>query len=293
MNIFIIHSGLDYTKADSVKNELKDNCKRANVLLLEYRKLWKPEAKKLMKDAQIILFIVGKESYLSRNINWELKKALKMDKGIVIYKLYPECKLNKSLMVKDPFTKEEKCIAEEVKNTEELIKIINSYENDEYISLLNENVENDNLFEQYKMFAETSEALVDRRQTVNSFYITANTALMTIAATAFSLNTDWLIRLIITIALTVPGILLNVSWRRILESYGLINKSKMKILGMLEKKLSASLYDAEWQAMSHKYNKSQYISFTDSEKGIPRIFNGVYFVIDAACFITLAYMYWF
>jgi hypothetical protein len=35
---------------------------------------------------------------------------------------------------------------------------------------------------------------------------------------------------------------------------------------MIEKKLSASLYDAEWKAMKNKFNKEQYVSFTDSEK---------------------------
>ena len=165
-----------------------------------------------------------------------------------------------------------------------------SYENGKYINLINDNTSNDSLFEQYRMFSDTSEALVNRRQNVNSFYITANTALITIAATAFSLNGDLISKLVITIVLTIPGILLNHSWAKILESYGIINSSKMKILGMLERQLAASLYDAEWQAMSNKYNKKQYISFTDGEKSIPSIFNGVYIVVDLICIAFLLYI---
>ena len=243
-----------------------------------------------MKSAQMILYIVGKESYKSRNINWELKEAIKLNKSVVYLKIEDTYRLNKVLQAKDPFTKEDIELADRVFNVQELVDIIMSYENGKYINLINDNTSNDSLFEQYRMFSDTSEALVNRRQNVNSFYITANTALITIAATAFSLNGDLISKLVITIVLTIPGILLNHSWAKILESYGIINSSKMKILGMLERQLAASLYDAEWQAMSNKYNKKQYISFTDGEKSIPSIFNGVYIVVDLICIAFLLYI---
>ncbi|MDE7186569.1 MAG: hypothetical protein K2O13_03560 [Lachnospiraceae bacterium] len=290
MNIFIVHSGADRDYVYEKKEEIKNSCSKANILLLEYRKIWRPEARRLMKSAQMILYIVGKESYKSRNINWELKEAIKLNKSVVYLKIEDTCRLNKVLQAKDPFTKEDIELADRVFNVQELVDIIMSYENGKYINLINDNTSNDSLFEQYRMFSDTSEALVNRRQNVNSFYITANTALITIAATAFSLNGDLISKLAITIVLTIPGILLNHSWAKILESYGIINSSKMKILGMLERQLAASLYDAEWQAMSNKYNKKQYISFTDGEKSIPSIFNGVYIVVDLICIAFLLYI---
>ena len=57
----------------------------------------------------------------------------------------------------------------------------------------------------------------------------------------------------------------------------------MKILGMIEKRLSASLFDAEWEIMSNKYNKQRYISFSDREKTLPKIFNALYITIDVIC----------
>ena len=290
MNIFIVHSGADRDYVYEKKEEIKNSCSKANILLLEYRKIWRPEVRRLMKSAQMILYIVGKESYKSRNINWELKEAIKLNKSVVYLKIEDTYRLNKVLQAKDPFTKEDIELADRVFNVQELVDIIMSYENGKYINLINDNTSNDSLFEQYRMFSDTSEALVNRRQNVNSFYITANTALITIAATAFSLNGDLISKLVITIVLTIPGILLNHSWAKILESYGIINSSKMKILGMLERQLAASLYDAEWQAMSNKYNKKQYISFTDGEKSIPSIFNGVYIVVDLICIAFLLYL---
>ena len=290
MNIFIVHSGADRDYVYEKKEEIKNSCSKANILLLEYRKIWRPEVRRLMKSAQMILYIVGKESYKSRNINWELKEAIKLNKSVVYLKIEDTYRLNKVLQAKDPFTKEDIELADRVFNVQELVDIIMSYENGKYINLINDNTSNDSLFEQYRMFSDTSEALVNRRQNVNSFYITANTALITIAATAFSLNGDLISKLVITIVLTIPGILLNHSWAKSLESYGIINSSKMKILGMLERQLAASLYDAEWQAMSNKYNKKQYISFTDGEKSIPSIFNGVYIVVDLICIAFLLYI---
>jgi hypothetical protein len=302
MNIFIIHSGRDKVEVDKVKTKIIEGCKasddgketKANILVLEYndkkRKIWKPEAKRLMKLAQMILYVVGEDGHESGNINWELREALRQKKTIVVYRLNENYELNKVLIQKAPFTLEKQCVADEVLNIDELCKIIKKYDNNEDVSLLHNDMDANILFEQYKMFSETSEALVNRRQNVNNFYITANTALITIAATAFSLNGDMVSKLIITIVLTLPGILLNQSWTKILESYGIINSSKMRILSMMEEKLAASTYDAEWQVMSNKYNAKHYVSFTDGEKRIPNIFIGVYIAVDCVCILTLIFI---
>ncbi|MBE6618109.1 MAG: hypothetical protein E7627_09285 [Ruminococcaceae bacterium] len=291
MNIFIIHSGQDIDYVNEKKTEIKNRCEKAHVLLLKYRLFWKREAKRLMKSAQMILYIVGKEGYKSKNIDWEIKEAKKQHKAIVIYNKDGH-KLNASLFDKDPFTKENIPIAKEVKTIDDLVAIVEDYENGKHIHLFNENnLDYEKLFEQYKLFSDTSESLVARRQSVNSFYITTDTALITIAATAFSFNTDLITQLIITMVLTFPGFMLNRSWLKVMESYSLINSSKMKILGMLEKKLSASLFDAEWEAMSNKYNRQRYVSFSDRERLLPIIFNWVYAIVDVICGLIIIFTY--
>lgn len=303
MNIFIIHSGTDKENVAQKKKEInaingkKGGRRKANVLLLEYRKywkFWKPAVKKLMKSAQIVLYIVNEDGHKSRNIDWEIRQARKQSKAIIVLNEGKQYQLNKTLFEKDPFTKELAPIGKEIETVAELFDIIENYENGEYIHLFNgENLEPEKLFEQYKLFSDTSESLVARRQTVNSFYITANTALITIAATAFSLNENLASQLIITMVLSFPGVLLNRSWIKVLDSYSLINSSKMKILEMLEKKLSASLFAAEWEVMSNQYNKKQYISFSDRERNLPTIFNWVFFIVDIICAVILLMHYVF
>ncbi len=297
MNIFIVHSGTDWEmvtrKKEEIneKNKQKDGKLKTKVLLLEYekkRKRWKPAVKKMIKSAQIVLYVVGKDSHTRKNIDWEICQAKKQNKAIIVWNEqdYP---LNETLFEKDPFTGMDVLVGEKIKTIDELVKKIEDYETGEYMHLFNgEEIEPEKLFEQYKMFSDTSESLVSRRQNVNSFYITANTALITIAATAFSLNSNLISQLIITIALSIPGILLNISWLKVLESYSLINSSKMKILGMLEKKLSASLFDAEWEAMSSKYNKKKYVSFSERERQLPIIFNCMFIAVDVICAVILA-----
>ena len=293
MNIFIIHSGEDMETICQKKEELCGKCSKARVLLLEYRRLmWKREAKQLMRQAQMILYLVGENSWKSANINWELNTAIQYGKSIVCCRLKPGYEINPILRSRDPFTQENIGLAQEVSSIDEVADIIMNYEQGEYIHIFNdmadsEEMTREELFEQYKLFTETSEALVNRRQNVNSFYITANTAIITIAATAFSLSGDLFSKLIITIALSIPGILMNHSWRRILESYGITNSSKMKIISMIEKKLAASLYDAEWNVMSNKYNRQPYVSFTDSEKALPMIFIAVFAAVDLICICAL------
>lgn len=293
MNIFIIHSGSDLDLVQQKKDELCSKCSRAKVLLLEYRKpLWKTEAKQLIRQAQMILYMVGEQSAKSRNIDWELKKAIQYSKSIVCCKLAPECTVSPVLLSKDPFTHEQILLAEEVNSIDGVVDIVMNYEQGKYINVFNETgkaepLTSQELFEQYRLFTETSEALVNRRQNVNSFYITANTALITIAATAFSLSGDLASKLLITLVLSVPGVLLNHSWKKLLESYGIINSSKMKIISLLEKQLAASLYDAEWQVMSNKYNKVPYVSFSDGEKMLPQIFIGVFLCVDIVCAAAL------
>lgn len=291
MNIFIIHSGSDIDYVTEVKNEILQKCNKANVLLLKYRLFWKPEVKKLIKSAQMVLYVTGNNGHKSKNIDWEIRLAKKMEKAIVVLRKDENNILNKSLYEKDPFTKENILIGEEISSVDKLVEITNEYENNEYVHLFNDGSDPQKLFEQYKLFSDTSESLVTRRQNVNSFYITANTALITIAATAFSINNNLLAQLVITMALTLPGLLLNRSWLKILESYSLINSSKMKILGLIEKKLAASLFDAEWEIMSNRYNQKRYISFSDRERNLPVIFNYVFIIVDIICIVVLLLKY--
>lgn len=147
-----------------------------------------------------------------------------------------------------------------------------------------ETMDKDLLFEQYKLFLQTSETLVQRRQNVNNFYITANTALVSLCGTIVAFHIDVKYKILIIILFSIIGMVLSFSWISILISYGNLNSSKMKIISILEKNLPASLFDAEWEVLTDRLNNRKYRSYTDSEKRIPQVFFVIYtLIIIVAC----------
>ena len=86
-------------------------------------------------------------------------------------------------------------------------------------------------------------------------------------------------KMIVGLVFCVIGVILSISWSKILASYGNLNSSKMKIISNIEKQLPLSLFDAEWAALSDKLNKKKYVSFTESEQIIPRLFGIAYLFV--------------
>ena len=285
MNIFIVHSGCDKDTVEKAISQLEKMEPRANILMLKNGGMfWKIEAGRLLKKSQMVLFVVGKTSYLSKNIDWELKQALRHNKLILHYKLDDSNRLNSCLYGIDRFSKKETILAECAKTVEDIADRIKKYENGEYKIFNNaiENIDRSELLEQYKVFLETSESLVERRQTVNSFYISANTALIAVMGGLISVLSGIPERIILFVLTSVVGIVLSASWNRILNAYGALNGSKMKVIRMIEQELPAALYDTEWNVMSDKLNSKKYVSFTDSEKKAPKAFIVFYIMLIVA-----------
>ena len=291
MNVFVIHSGVDYSATNEVVASLKQRVYSLNTLILKNGTcFWKIDASKKIKKAQMVIFVVGENSHKSPYIAWEIKEAIKNGKPIYVLKLHKDNQLHDALYIDDDFTKE-KINYGKVVSVEELSTVIKSYDLGDY-GLFNASpteLNQEALLEQYKLFLQTSEDLVNRRQNVNSFYISISSALVAIMGILFALDFGQKARLIIGMVFCIIGIILSISWSKILSCYGNLNSSKMKIISSIEKQLPLSLFDAEWAALSDKLNKKKYISFTESEQVIPRLFGAVYFLvmifIAISCFV--------
>ena len=175
---------------------------------------------------------------------------------------------------------------DQLKSLDDVMQLIQNYSNGDY-HIFNqpaEQIDKSLLLEQYKVFLQTSEDLVLRRQNVNNFYISINSAIIAIFSSLLAFDLSSEVRLFLACLFSFVGIILSVAWVNILVAYGNLNGSKMKIISSIEKYLPASLYDAEWAALSDKLNKKRYVSFTDNEKRIPIIF----IIIYSAILILLA-----
>lgn len=58
---------------------------------------------------------------------------------------------------------------------------------------------------------------------------------------------------------------------------------------MIEKRLPVALYDAEWKIQTDKLNNKPYVSFTNSETRVPKIFIIIYSFILICSIVMLIY----
>lgn len=289
VNIFVVHSGNDY---NFVKQEIEpflygSDCgnysQSSNILTLESgeESNWKRDALKKIKMSQAVIIVVGEDAcYPTKKdtMGWEVKQSLKYNKLLMILNRN-EYNIPEYLLATDRFSKQKKLVAKQM-TLDEIKKRVDDYSNGFYNIFSEEYKENyqDNdealkkdLIEQYKLFSKTSEDLVARRQTVNSFYIMVNSALSTIAGLVLGI-VIFPSSIFVVMFMCVAGLILDISWIGILDRYGTLNAAKMRLIQLMEKQLPVSLYDIEWQIMSDKLNNKKYVSFTDSEKRIPKMF---------------------
>lgn len=132
------------------------------------------------------------------------------------------------------------------------------------------------IFELYKVIVGTSEALVGRRQGVNTFFLTLNGALLT--GIGLVLQGGGAQRLVASgiLVIALAGGILSVSWHSLLRSFGQLNSGKFAVINRLEQVLPAAVFTAEWKALAEGKNKKIYRTFTSREAWAPRTTGAVY-----------------
>jgi len=301
VNVFIIHSGKDYDYVKTVvepylmgqideDGQAAKRVNNANILTLESGKpsRWKSTAKKQIRMAQVVIIVIGEDASApgkEKSMGWETEIANKYNKQMMILNRndYP---IPGYLFQPDRFTKQEKLIARQ-QTLAEIKERIDSFAAG-YYDIFSAGFEEmdpeeqarhkNELLDQYKMFQKTSEDLISRRQSVNSFYISVNSALVGLLGVIMGL-VEAPVKFYVVFFMCIVGLILDISWANILEAYGTLNSAKMKVINLIEEQLPVALYDVEWRIMSDKLNNKKYVSFTDSEKRIPKIFALVYAVI--------------
>jgi len=135
-------------------------------------------------------------------------------------------------------------------------------------------------FNLYKIMVASSEALVGRRQAVNTFFLTMNGLLLTAIGLFIRGGSHGHGRLeaagILVIA--VAGAALCFAWRSLIISFGQLNTGKFKIINEMERSLAASIFAAEWEALERGENHKVYRSFTSREIFVPVAFGLLYLV---------------
>lgn len=135
------------------------------------------------------------------------------------------------------------------------------------------------LLEQYKLFVNTSEALVQRRQGVNTFFLSVNSLLLAAAGLIVRDGSLGGVEPLILVSLSVSGGALCWVWRRLISSYRQLSAGKFKVIHALERRLPARIFRAEWVALGEGNDPRIYRPFTGTESKTPIAFLALHFVL--------------
>lgn len=133
----------------------------------------------------------------------------------------------------------------------------------------------DTLLAQYRLFVETSEALVLRRQGVNTFFLSVNSLVLAGAGLLLRDGESSDIEAVVLIVLALGGASLCFVWRRLITSFQQLSHGKFDVIHALERKLPAQMFAAEWVALGRGEDPKIYRPFTKVESTTPKVFGVV------------------
>ena len=140
-------------------------------------------------------------------------------------------------------------------------------------------IHNETLVELYKLCVEMADRISQRRQLANSYFLSINTAIISLLMITFVIyyrltgNMPPTHLLVIVIgAVSLVGIANCWVWCSLIRSYHAMNDAKFKVIHEMEKIIGYRPYFDEWQHLIHGENKETYHKFTIVESRVPKIF---------------------
>lgn len=130
------------------------------------------------------------------------------------------------------------------------------------------------LFEQYKLYVASAEKISERRTSANNYLLTVNAFLVTLYSllAASQYKNYW------TVLVPVAGILVSLTWHRIITSYRDLNSVKFEVIHELEQHMPAALYEYEWQK-AEAGRGNAYHPLSHLERWVPIIFVALYVLL--------------
>lgn len=136
---------------------------------------------------------------------------------------------------------------------------------------------NQHLFEEYKLYVNMMDKTSERRAKANTFFLAINSAIIGLMGLISRISGGTLIFNVLWIVMSASfGILLCICWEEIIKSYKDLNTGRFVIIHLLEEKLPAKLYKAEWDYLDPEDGEPRYTPMTNTEKRVPKLFKILY-----------------
>jgi hypothetical protein len=138
----------------------------------------------------------------------------------------------------------------------------------------------EHLLQQYLLYVQTADKVTERRSLANTFFLTANTAILSALGIVTAIFPPQLIANGILVFLaSITPVVLCYSWFRIIKSYQQLNTGKFDIIHEIETRLPLAVYKAEWRALGKGNDPHRYKPLTDVEKWVPIAFMLMYAIV--------------
>lgn len=144
----------------------------------------------------------------------------------------------------------------------------------------------DHYLEQYKLYVESIEKISDRRQQANIYFITLNTALISLIG--LSMQIEFLNQLFWPrfLLAAVGGSACIVFWF-LIRSYKQLNTGKFTVLHKIEERLPLAIYKYEWEILDKGKNEKVYFPFSHVELYIPGVLGAIYVVFGIIFLLSI------
>lgn len=134
--------------------------------------------------------------------------------------------------------------------------------------------------ELYKLAVEMADRISARRSAANTFYLTVQTALVTVVGLISPTleGVKWWMSLSISLA----GVALSAAWWLQLRSYRDLNRAKFNVILTIEKQLPLQLFSDEWASLKKDPVpgwRGRYAELGMVERTIPLVFIALYIVL--------------
>ena len=298
MNIYVIYKFDDKETVEETISKIREEIPAENHIFMfpadKSIKNWHHYALRKLKDSQLVILfdsVSGKRKDIGKNICWELKKAEKLGKRIVVFKSYDDSQ-DRTWYELDYSEREPMHSRLETINVGEAVEFLKeecSWTVNDNLLSKEENTLTENekllLLEQYRIMVDTSEKLMERRQETVNLYTTLCTTLIAFIGASFAFGSLNICAIISFLSGLILVILCH-NWQKALRSFEANNTGKFKVINAIEEKLPAIIFQCERQ-----YNKINGIrSFSSREKVLPTIFSvlGVILALIAIVLLVIS-----
>ena len=130
-----------------------------------------------------------------------------------------------------------------------------------------DNGNNSDLLEIYKLHVELSDRVSQRREGANRFYAGLLTFVGISIGAAYKMGNAPLL-----LVAETAGLCVSISWLVVIKSYRDLNAGKFKILQEMENSFRYRFFQREWKALGMNKKKKRYVRLTHAEMCLPVAF---------------------